>query len=65
MYSGLNVPAHTGTGVLEATCVVPLKMNDPLVNSIEPHIHYLLLFVGVVHLTLTPHFFYFYLLLQL
>lgn len=57
MYSGLNVPAQTGTGVLEATCVVPLKMNAPLVNSIEPHIHYLLLFVGVVHLTLTPHFF--------
>lgn len=62
MYSGLNVPAQTGTGVLE-TCFVPLKMNDPLVNSIEPHIHYLLLFVGVVHLTLTPQ--HFYLLLQL
>lgn len=31
-------------------CIVLLKMNDPLVNSIVPRIHFLLLFVGVVNL---------------
>lgn len=56
MHSGLNVPAQTGAGVLEANAIVPLKMNDPLVNSTEPHTHYCLLLVGVANLTITPNF---------
>lgn len=55
MHSGLNVPAQTATGVLEANSIVPFKMNDPLVNSIEPHTHYCLLLVGVGNLTITPN----------
>lgn len=57
MHSALNVAAQTGTGVLDVICVVPFKMNGPLVNSIEPHLHYLLLFVGVVNLTIALCFF--------
>lgn len=57
MASGLNVAEQTGTGVLDVICMVPLKMNGPLVNSIEPHVHYLLLFVGEVNLTIALHFF--------
>lgn len=55
MTSGLNVTEQTGTGVLDVICMVPLKMNGPLVNSVEPHVHYLLFFVGEVNLTVAFH----------
>lgn len=58
MHSGLNVAAQTGTGVLDVIGMVPFKINGPLVNSIEPHVHYLPLFVGVENLTIALGFFH-------
>lgn len=59
MHSGLNVAAQTGTGVLDVICMVPFKMNGPLVDSIEPHVHYLLLFVSVANFTIALRFFFY------
>lgn len=48
--------SQTGTDVLDV--MVPFKMNGPLVDLVEPHVHYLLLFVGVANLTIALCFFF-------
>lgn len=55
MHSSLNVTAQSGTGVLDVICMVPFKMNGPLVNSVEPNARYLLLVVAIINLTVALH----------